>query len=331
MILDGLRPPGAADRDRELYKDWLHLNLFDPASGVVGLVNVALHGAPEDPRARAVGTALAHLPGEGWVGNAEVAALQAVDVSETHVGLRGVGIGLVRRSNAVLASVRLSEHGLTLDLQAEVAQRPISAPWRLALGHGWIAWHAVPRLTVRGSARVAGRPLDLGRAAAYHDHNWGRWRWGDDLGWEWGCFLGDEDSTIVLSRTTDREHTRRNAPLLTLHHAGRRRTFSGASVSVDYGGQVAAPPRRLPGALAVLHGDRARPRLPAQVCIVADDGRDHVALTFTPRAAAQLIAAEVHCRGYGFIHELPGSFSVRGEVAGRAIEFGGLGIYEHVD
>lgn len=332
MALDGLRPPGSADPDRALYKDWLHLNLLDPASEAIGMVNVALHGDPLDPRARAIGTALVHLPGLGWVGNAESAPLQEVDVSEAHVGLKSVGLGLVRRSNAVLASVRMAEHGLTLDVQATVAEGPSSAFWKGPLGAGWIAWHAIPRLTVRGNATVAGRSLDLGRTVAYHDHNWGRWRWGDDLGWEWGCFVsGEDDSTVVLGRTTDREHSPGQTPVLTVHAGGRRRTFAGASVRVEYAGRLAPPPLRLPGALAALHGDRALPRLPAQVSIAADDGRDHIALTFTPRAAAQVIVAEVHAPGYGFIHELPGSFRARGEVAGREIALTGLGVYEHGD
>ena len=71
MALDAPRAPSALDPLAGLYKDWLHLNLFDPASGLIGLVNVAAHGAPGDPQARAVGAALVHVPGHGWAGNLE--------------------------------------------------------------------------------------------------------------------------------------------------------------------------------------------------------------------------------------------------------------------
>ena len=59
-----------------------------------------------------------------------------------------------------------------------------------------------------GEATVGGRRLDLAAASAYHDHNWGRWHWGDDLGWDWGAFLTPAPGpAIVLVRTTNREHT----------------------------------------------------------------------------------------------------------------------------
>ena len=44
-----------------------------------------------------------------------------------------------------------------------------------------------------------------------------------------------------------------------------------------------------------------------------------------------MITAEPGERGYGFIHELPGTFEASGYLNGAAIEAEGLGIYEHVD
>ena len=183
IIADGLRPPAAFDPSAPAYKDWLHLVVLDHRSGVAGLVNVSLHGAPADPRSRAIGTALFHLPDEGWVGNVEVRGFGEAAISPTSIGLEQVALAVDGARGTVHASVR----------------QP--------LGSGWVAWYVVPRLHTRGGATVAGRSIDLGQASAYYDHNWGRWHWGQDLGWEWGCFLAPAPGPVFfLSRLTDRAH-----------------------------------------------------------------------------------------------------------------------------
>ena len=330
MALDAPRAPSALDPLAGLYKDWLHLNLFDPASGLIGLVNVAAHGAPGDPHARAVGAALVHVPGHGWAGNLEAMALDDASFGERGIGLRSVAIGL--DAMTVLASARLPQDGLELTVTARATTAPLTVPLRLPLGDGWISWSAVSHLAVEGDATVAGRTISLDGCDAYHDHNWGRWRWGDDIGWRWGCFLAPGgDPSFVIGRTYDRLHRAGGRPVLLVHSGGQRRMFTGSSVRIDTAGTLDARPRRLPGALAALHVDRARPALPAEVHVDVDDARGRVRLRFRAAAAAQVITAEPGERGYGFIHELPGTFEASGNVGGTAIEAEGLGIYEHVD
>jgi hypothetical protein len=332
MRLDGLRLASSLDPEAPLYKDWLHLNLFDPASGLVGILNVALQGPPREPHARAVGTALVHLPGRGWLGNVETAGIDDAAVHEDGVGLRHVALALDPGAGVVMASARLPDDGLNVEVTAQLSGPTHSVPWRMALGSGWISWFAAPRLRPRGHVETGERLIDLGAAAAYHDHNWGRWRWGDDLGWEWGCFADEDGGPVfVYTRTTDRDHRRRDRALLLVHAGGRRRMFAGATVAVDYAGQLELPPRRVPGALAALHGDRARPLLPAEVELRADDGHDFVRLRFQARAAAQIVTAEPTAPGYGFIHEVAGSFEAAGRMNGADLDARGLAVFEHVD
>ena len=73
-----LRRPVVGSPDALFYKDWLHVNVVDHERGAVGLVNASVHGDPRDVRAVAVGAALLHLPGPGWLG-AVVGALRDVD------------------------------------------------------------------------------------------------------------------------------------------------------------------------------------------------------------------------------------------------------------
>ncbi len=334
MFSDSLRPPPPFDPQAAAYKDWLHLNVLDHASGRIGVINVSLHGAPDDPRSRAVGAALVHVPGAGWIGNLEIHGMNEAAIGPASVGLEHVALAVDAQSGIVLASVREPENALSLHATTRMAVAPIIVEQPLPLGHGWISWTAVPRLTVSGEWTIGGTQNTLDAASAYHDHNWGRWHWGDDLGWEWGCFLTPETATSpiasVFSLTTDRAHRQTGQPALSVNVGQTRRTFRGAAVQIDYEGRSDLIQRRIPGALAALHQDQAHIRLPRRIILHADDGRDCITLEFSGDSAAQLIAGDPIVRGYSFIHEIAGEFRCAGQFGGLEVSGVGLGVFEYV-
>ena len=332
MTVDTLRPPPFLDATAAAYKDWLHLNVFDHASGSVGIFNASLHGDPADARSRAGGTALVHLPEVGWVGNTEILSLGEADIGTTSIGLERVALGTDPSTGTVLASVRFAGDALEAGITATARARPVEVALHYPFGAGWLGWYAIPRLSVTGEIVAAGRRIDLSTATAYHDHNWGRWFWGDDIGWKWGtCVSLHGEFSIVVSRATDRAHTAATGTMLVAEFGGVRRTFSAGAVDIVYEGRLAESLRRLPGALAALHQDRVAPMLPAGIAVHADDGVDRVDVVISPRAAAQLIAPDPARRGYGFIHELVGEFTATCRIAGREHEASGLAVFEHVD
>jgi hypothetical protein len=329
--VDLLRPPPLLDPTAAAYKDWLHLNVFDPSSGAIAVCNTSLHGAPTDPRSRVIGTALVHLEDLGWVGNVEVAGFREAQIGSASIALERVAIGSTD-TGLVLASGLLPLDGLHLAVSAHGRTAPMEIEYPTPFGTGWIAWYVLPRLAVRGSLVVAGRRVELEHAVAYHDHNWGRWHWGDDVGWEWGaCAASGASATLVFSRLTDRGHRATSGAMLHVEIAGERRVFADPSLRIRLGGRLPAPARRLPGALAALHQDRLAPPLPAWIAVTADDGVDLVEIEITPRAAVQLIAADPARPGYGFIHEMAARFAARCRIAGRRYEFDGLAIFEYMD
>lgn len=331
MSEDSLRPPSPFDLSAPQYKDWLHLNILDHRSGAVGLVNVSLHGAPDDTRSRAVGTALVHVPDLGWIGQVEARGFDEAAIGASSIALERVALAVHHPSATVMASVRDLDHALTLRLSAKASAPRVVIDEGVPLGHGWISWYAVPRLAVTGEMTVCDRRIDLAHASAYHDHNWGRWFWGDDLGWEWGCFLAPApQAAFVMSRTTDRAHRRLGRLSLVVCVGHKQRTFAGSSVAVEYAGVLDKVQRRVPGAMAALHQDRARPRLPKTVRLKAGDGVDVVTLEFTARAAVQLVTADPIVRGYGFIHELAGAFTCAGRLGDMELDATGLGMFEYV-
>jgi hypothetical protein len=332
ILLDRLRPPSPFDLEPAAYKDWLHLNVFEHATGVVGLVNLSLHGSPDDPRARAVGTALFHVPGVGWLGNAEVSGLREAKVGEAGIAMQRVALAIHYGSGTVLASADFPDDDLSLQLTASAETPAIDFEQRFPLRSGWVSWYLVPSLSVAGRLEVAGRVIDLESARAYHDHNWGRWYWGDDLGWEWSSLVGPgpERFTCVLVRTTDSAHQHIEAATLMVYAGGLRRTFRGAAVQVELVQRVERAGRRIPGPMAALHQDRIAVRLPYRMRMHAYDGIDRVELEFESSASAQVVAADPMVRGYGFINEIVGSFTGRARLGAIDRTVTGLGVLEYV-
>lgn len=332
LAADHLRPPWPGEPTASAYKDWLHLNVFDHAGGSVGIINVSLHGAPEDPAARAVGTALFHLPDTGWVGDVCVRGLAEAKLGELSIALDRVAIGVDTRSGTVAASVRLPADEISADLRGTPLRRATVMDQQTPVGDGWIGWYAVPRVALDGELRIGPVTVDVRGASGYVDHNWGRWHWGGNVGWGWAAFLAPEPGPeLVLSRITDRSHRQLGPAELQLGLGGRIRRFPPAGVTIRWDAPSVLPSRRLPGAAAALHSDRAASRQPAGLDLVADDGRDHVRLRFDTRSVAQIVLAEPMRRGYSFLHELVGDFRCAGRLGGEAFEAAGLAVVERVE
>lgn len=332
MIDDSLRPPGPTDPDADAYKDWLHLNVFDDSSGTVMLFNASLHGSPLDHRARAIGTAIVCQPGIGWSGNMSVNGFDEAVIGSSSIALERMAVAVDPIHDRVIVSASFPDDDVKASIASHAASSPVDVEDRLPFGSGWISWYVVPRLTVTGTVSVAGRTIDLDAASAYHDHNWGRWHWGDDVGWEWGaCLASGSGPAFVFCRITSRDHRTRGPLTLLVQHGTTRRRMSGSSVQLQTEDRYLAPLRRLPGSVAAVHQDRGRPYLPGRVRVVAHDGVDRVELDFRPDGGAQLIAADPARSGYGFVHELAGTFTAAGTIGGRDVAASGLGVFEFVD
>lgn len=324
-----LHPPGDADPLAAIYKEWLHVNVFDHDSGLVGLVNVSLHGNPAHRRAVAMGTALFHLPGHDWQWHVDIQPANTVSLGWASIAMPDHAVAAELPEHRVAASVRSAD--LTVRLEGTPVAEVFDVPARLPFGSGWISWTVLPRLRLGGTMTVAGRTIELGGASGYHDRNWGRWRWGDDAGWEWGAFLAPAPApAIVLSRATDRTH-HTGEWLVSVHDDRRRTLFWDGTVTTHRHGRFDGPMPRLPGAMAALHGSRRRPALPTRVVTTVRDVRSWLDIEFTVRAAAQIIAGEPTSPGYTFLHELVGEFSCHGSLAGEPVELTGLGVFEYVD
>ncbi|MEZ0447770.1 hypothetical protein [Cellulomonas sp. ICMP 17802] len=324
---DHLRRPAPDDPTRGAYKEWLHVNAFDHGTGVIALVNVSVHGDPVAPASRAVGAALVHVPDVGWLGNAEVSSARSVEASVLSLATEGVAIAVDPSGGRVAARARLAGDGVDLSLEGVPVGAQLGAASVMPFGTGHLGWYVYPRLALDGTAALPGGSLAFSGVGGYADHNWGRWWWGDDAGWDWACWHAPDALLVVFSRMTNSAHTSTGLVLLTVEVGGRVVRFVGDQVLVEASGRR-GPSRRLPGALAALHTDRAAERLPSRVVVHASNGFDGLDLEFDVRDVAQLVMAEPARPGFGFLHELVGAFRCVGTIAGTRVDSVGLGVVE---
>jgi hypothetical protein len=326
---DSLRPPSALDLLAHAYKDWLHVNVFSPEFDVVVVLNASLHGDPLAASSLGVGTFIVHRA------NRLVARVDVLPQLDVEVGAAAIGVGTTSRVALGEAGWFLAASGragnTVMEVCADAVAAPIDVESPASFGSGWISWRAVPRLRVEGMLRLDGEELRLDGAAGYHDHNWGRWRWGDDIGWRWGTFpVADADATVTVAHRTNRRH-RVGFPIARLQAGALVRDYPGRTVSIEYVGRRERPLRRLPGGMAAMRSDRQRPDLPERVVVRLVDGFDEVVVEFAVTEAVQVVTAEPTGAGHTFIHELLGSFELSGRVAGHVLAGRGLGVFEHVD
>ena len=201
------------------------------------------------------------------------------------------------------------------------------------LGEGRINWLFVPRLRAQGWLRIDGREHRLDDELAYHDHNWGRFRWGDDFGWVWGTLLPAEPGnpwSMVFLQTTDRDRLRcLSQALYVWHHDEPAAVFRHAAVQTRSKGRLARaadctlpPPMRL-----LLDGEV--PSVPEQVDITATRAGDRVHAEFRSRSFARLAQpSEVHLDRSIVLCETGGTTHARGAINGEVFDFVGTGVFE---
>jgi hypothetical protein len=272
-----------------------------------------------------VAAVLVHTTG-GWQHTMEIVEAPQATVDHDAIAV-GDTARIALQGDDVLVNARTPH--VDLDIRARPLTLPLAVEDAIPFGSGWIAWRASPRLRVMGDIRVFGEPWPDSQVVGYHDHNWGRWHWGEDVGWEWAALIG-EQSSLVMAGIGGRDH-RRHRHRLWGWIGSRPVWFDLSTVTVSHRGRQESRLLRAPGAMAALHGERRAAHLPAETTISAYDGFDTLTVTQRHQDSVQIITADPVVSGSGFIHEMAGSFEVVGRVGGASVSDGGRGVGERVN
>jgi hypothetical protein len=229
-------------------------------------------------------------------------------------------------------AIDLPSHGIRGELQFTSVSRPFVVN-NQPVGDGRMSWLFVPRLRADGWLSIGGDERRLESELAYHDHNWGRFWWGDDFGWTWGTILPQDPEdpwSMVFLQMTDRRRLRcLSQALYVWHHDEPAAIFRHAAVTTgSHGSLRRAADCTLPPPMRLLL-DGAVPGVPERVEITATRAADAVHAEFRPTSYARLAQpSELALDRSTVLCESSGTARVSGSIKGRPIDFVGDGVFE---
>jgi hypothetical protein len=324
--------PGAAD-----HKEWHHFCVLGP--GIDVIVNFSLSGHAGQGQLRADQEArmilLVHERGHGWDGDVETVPLREVDARQGEVGIRIGSSILDFGPSGFTMSVALQHRPLTARLVLEPRTLPLLARVDDSIGSGQTGWLIVPRLEATGTVVVNHRVHRIERAPAYHDHNWGRWHWGQDFGWQWGFGLPDRADdlwTVLFHHLTDRSRRTTMELTLGLWRGGElHRLFRHEQLHVEPVGYVPVGPiLKVPRPMALVAPERTTD-VPKQLVVTAAAGPDQARMVFTAEHTAQIVVPNETDLGVTVINEVRGMITVEGTVKGYQVASTGAGMCEFLN
>ncbi|OBF52076.1 hypothetical protein A5787_07305 [Mycobacterium sp. 852002-50816_SCH5313054-b] len=328
---DFLRAPVLAAARPEGFKEWHHFVIH--GRGFRLLVNFSLTNETlSEGRSRLVPRVIVIAHDQEWTGAIERFDSSALDVS---ADLGELTIGANRMTvlpDGYRVSIVLPQHDIRAELQFASASRPFVVN-NQPVGDGRMCWLFVPRLRAQGWLRIGGREHRIDDDYAYHDHNWGRFWWGDDFGWTWGTILParpDDPWSMVFLQMTDRSRLRCLSQALYVWHRDEPAAiFRHAAVRTHSDGLLGRaadctlpPPMRL-----LLDGEV--PGVPERIDITAARAGDTVHAEFLSKSYARLAQpSEVCLNRSTVLCETDGAVRASGTINGEDLDFAGTGVFE---
>jgi hypothetical protein len=328
---DFLRAPLLATARPAGFKEWHHFVVH--AHDVRLLINFSLNnevfGRDE---VRLAPRVIVIARDENWSGAVERFDEHALNVSADLGELTVGGNRMTVLPDGYHVLIDLPDKDIRGELHFASASQPFLVRNEPA-GDGRVSWLFVPRLRANGWLRIGGREHRMDDDPAYHDHNWGRFCWGDDFGWTWGTILptAPEDPwSMVFVQITDRSRLRSlSQALYVWHHDEPAGIFRHAAVRVRTEGLLGRavdltlpPPMRL-----LLDGEV--PGVPERIDITATRAGDTVHAEFRSKSYARLAQpSEARLDRSTVLCETDGTVRASGTIKGKDFDFVGTGVFE---
>jgi hypothetical protein len=322
----------------EWHKEWYHFCVLGPTVQVI--LNFSLSG---DTRPAALpGAQLARLivmtrqiaPDVVWDGDVEAFPSRDVCIASDVIDLRFGHNTVHFHGGAFDLSVALQSRPVALKVQLRPLAWPLQMRNNARIGEGMLNWLTVPRLTANGTLTVGRRVYVLEQAPAYHDHNWGRWLWGQDFAWQWGFGLSNPDAlwSLVFYRTTDRARRRVKDASLALWKGGRlKHVFTQREVQVRPSGYLArSRVDKFPRVMALISPETTTD-VPRHLDVIASTGGDELRCHFQAEDVAQVVVPNETDLDSTLINQAIGRVTLEGRVDGEIVSMEGRGIFEFLN
>lgn len=328
---DFFRAPVLATAQPEGFKEWHHFVIHGPGRRL--LINFSLTSEPSRVGQLRLTPRVIVIDHEKcWKGTIERFDDSELDVSADLGALRVGGNRMIVRPDGYQVVIALPGQDIWGELNFTSSSRPFVVN-NQPVGEGRMCWLFVPRLRADGWLRIGGQERCVENEVAYHDHNWGRFWWGDDFGWTWGTILSQQPEnpwSLVVLRMTDRRRLRcLSQALYVWHHDEPAAIFRHAAVQMRSRGLLGrASDCTLPAPMRLLL-DGEVSDVPEQVDVDATRAGDAVRLEFRPQSYARLAQpSEICLNRLTVLCETSGTAQVSGSVNGERMQFAGTGVFE---
>ena len=308
------------------WKDWYHYVLLNPQTGLRVLVNMTAIGRPgqgEIQTSFLVTLPSQRLPPENrpskpfaTFGTTFSQEWNLETIRQQPLRWKGKGMQLEINGTQTQVFVHDRRSQLSIQFDAQATATPILVTETSPFGSGFIGWGLVPGLQVTGKLLVCGQSFQISPDwFCYHDRNFGRFRWGEDIGWEWFvAYATCEDGTpitLVLDQFTNKDHSELGFPYIFIYVGHElKKFFLGNTLKINWNwSELSVIPPRLPGVLAILFSDR-QINTPSTLQTIAAWEEDQLVIHIEFESIVELIIPDNQERQYTFIEEVTGSAAV---------------------
>jgi hypothetical protein len=314
------------------HKEWLHFCIHGPHIDV--LVNFSLVDdvRPSAPPGKEFARIVCLARETTWFGDLDEYRADQTRVASGRLALEFGRNRAVFRDGGFDLEVTMKRLDLEISLRLEPVTLPTLANNIFVDDCPPIHWIVLPRLRATGTIRVDDRVHHLQGATAYHDHNWGSFRWGKNFAWEWGYAApdrGHDPWSLVFVRLSDRPHLTDLMRVMVLWQGSQQlRLFHSDEIEVWHEGLLRARGVfKLPRVMGLVSpGDASD--VPKRFMARASRGADRLELEFITSDLAQVVIPNDDNMGVTIINEVAGHVSVTGTVAGQAVQIHGASIFE---
>jgi hypothetical protein len=325
---------------RAAFKEWQHFVVHAP--GLMLIVNFSVLDEPaltgttsaESSVEAARVIVLANRSGT-WDGGVERIDPEELQIEAGLVDARFGGSMMTLRDGRYRVVAALARRELAVDLEFVPSSAPARANNHPLSAHERLSWVFVPRLVARGTVRAGREAITIDEAPAYHDHNWGHFRWGNDFSWRFLQMCGEgsaDEWSAVMWHVMDGSGSHTRSCGLYLRRGWREEyVFRGTEVAVECRGLLRQPSLlRVPPVMSLVASGSACDA-PSTLRLVARGGDGQVELEFQSESVGQvLVPSEVSPVGAVTLNEISGRCRLTGSTGPHTISLEGPGVLEYV-
>jgi hypothetical protein len=325
---------------RAAFKEWQHFVVHAP--GLMLIVNFSLldepvhaAAAPARPAIEVARMIMLVNRSGTWDGDVDRIDRDRVQLQAGFVDARFGGNVMRLRNGRYQVLAALARRELAADLEFAPVSAPAQANNHPLSEHERLSWLFVPRLMARGTVWAGDDEITIEEAPAYHDHNWGHFRWGNDFSWRFLQMCGDgpaDEWSAVLWHVMDGSRNQTRSCGLYLRRGWNEEyVFRGREVAVACRGLLRQPSLfRVPSVMAlVASGDACD--VPSTLRLEACGGDGQVELDFQSESVAQvLVPSEIAPMGAVTLNEISGRCRLTGSVGRHTVALEGPGVLEYV-